>query len=144
MAEIYTFELGGCSNELRSIRELRKEMGLSLSQAAAAMGVSAATIENWEANPGMGPGPDIVTDKLQSFIRENGTDAGKNLVFGHYPLRVARELLGMSVAEIAKAYGFSPSAWQKLESNGRALSKERLSVIEEDVRNHFERICAAV
>lgn len=145
MTNIVTFDSSRTtdSDSAFDFRSLRKELGLTRTQAAIAMGTSPATIENWERGDSPGPNEVTATNALQTFLRENGDDAGigKNLLFGHYPLRLARELLEIPVEEIAKRYGYKKSAWQSFEGNRRPLKPGVLEKIEEDVRQYFGELC---
>jgi transcriptional regulator with XRE-family HTH domain len=141
MTNVIEFGVGARPINKTNLREARKEFGLSLSQAAAALDTSPVMIENWERNSGMGPSIELIVDKFQSFIQKHGSEAGKNLIFGHYSLRMARELLGLSIQQVAEKYGYKPSVWPRLENNSRLLPEDKIKQIEEDVRSHFARIC---
>lgn len=123
--------------------KLRESFGLTRNQAATAMGTSVATIEYWELNPLKGPDELTATNTLQDFVRENGISFSedKNLLYGHYPLKIARDLLSLSIDEIAKRYGYKKDAWQSFESNRRPLKREIICEIESDVRSHFNNLC---
>jgi len=123
------------------IRDIRNEYGLSVVQAAKALGTSPSAIETWEAHPDMGPHEQIARSKIERYVLEHGRDGGKNLLFGAYPLRLAREILGLDIKGIASAYGYTVAAWQKIEANSRILDREKIHEIENRVRQHFVRVC---
>jgi DNA-binding transcriptional regulator YiaG len=125
------------------VGQIRNEYGLLLTQAAQALGTLPRTLEIWEANPGMGPSPDYVRSKLEGFLIEHGPEAGKNLLFGVYPLRLARDILGFSVEQIAREHGYSKVGWQKFEANSRVLESSKIGALEERVRAHFVKACSA-
>lgn len=145
MTNIVAFRDAKIPDSKFDFRTLRTELGLTRAQAAIAMGASPATIENWERNPDSGPNEVTATNKMQTFIRENGDDAtvGKNLLFGHYPLRLARELLEVSIEDIANQYGYKKSAWQRFEGNSRPLNKDILLKVESDVQFYFGELCGS-
>ncbi len=130
-------------------RALRDDYGLTITQAAKALETSPSTIELWEAHAHT-PQPcptTVIPDRerarirLERYVRDHGIAANKNLIFGVYPLRIARDILGLSVEKIASEYGYKPSTWQKLEANIRTLDREKLSQIEQRVREHFSAAC---
>jgi hypothetical protein len=126
------------------VRLVRKEYGLSVIQAAAALGTSGRNLEVWEANPGMGPGVDFLRSQFENYVRENGEDLVSNMLFSVYPLKIARDILGFPIEEIAREFGgYSKAAWQKFESNDRVLDREILRQIEMSVREHFANSCKA-
>ena len=126
------------------VRGMREEYGLSIIQAAAALGTTSSNIEIWEANPSMGPGKNFLRTQFEGFVRENGAKAVSNMLFGVYPLKLAREILGVGIEDIASEFGgYSKSAWQKFESNDRMLDRKILLQIEDKVRKHFSDACQA-
>lgn len=133
--------------EVRSFKDIRADFGLTRAEAAIAMGVSRASIENWERKPCTTHDDAQITTKFQKFVIEHprGEDGnrqiGRNLIFGRYPLRMAREILGLSVDKIAAQYGYSESAWKKFEGNGRPINEDVLKTLEADVRDAFLSSC---
>jgi hypothetical protein len=64
------------------------------------------------------------------------------MLFSVYPLKLAREILGVGIEDIAYEFGgYSKSAWQKFESNDRMLDRKILLQIEDKVRRHFSDAC---
>jgi len=127
----------------RTFKEIRADFTLNRAQAAVALGVSRASIENWERKPCTRHDDATITEKFQKFVLEHGEDEeiGRNLIFGRYPLRMARELLELKVGKIAEKYGYSESAWKKFEGNGRPLKAETMLALERDVRDAFLSCC---
>lgn len=74
------------------------------------------------------------------MLRGNG-NKDNNVLFGAYPLRLARLILGLTVDQMAHKWGYTPAAWQKVEANVRKLDEERLRRIEHQVRSHFASRC---
>lgn len=144
MATILAFKPAALPQKSYRIRDIRRELGLSLSQAAAALEVSAATIEIWESNPETAPCSIEISDRFHAFIAKNGIQAGKNLIFGCYSLRLGREILGISIDQMAKDYGYSKSSWLRIESNCRSLPDEKLKNIELRVKNHLAGLCSTI
>ncbi len=139
MAEI--IQLAPNARSGASIRDIRNEYGLSVVQAAKALETSPSTIEAWEAHPDMGPQEKTARAKIANFVLEHGRDGGKNLLFGAYPLRLAREILGLSIKEMASAHGYTVPAWQKIEAHARILARDKILEIEDCVRDHFVSVC---
>lgn len=123
-------------------KSLRRQFGLTPMQVAEALAVSTATIEAWER--GLNSPPDIgtATDKIGAFAKSGPSrQQGKNLLFGHYPLRLGRELLSLSIEEMATQFGYSKSSWTKIEANFRPLPADKLERIESFVRTKLAEIC---
>ena len=139
------YKATGPNFEVSKIKKLRDEYGLTVIQAAAALGTKSSNIELWEANSDLGPGEDYLRSRFENFVRENGASSVSNMLFSVYPLKLAREILGLSIEDIAHEYGdYSKSAWQKFESNDRILGREILLQIEDKVRAHFSNACKLV
>lgn len=131
--------------QTRTFKEIRTDFGLSRAQAALALDVSRASIDNWERKPCTNLDDVKITANFQTFAAKHGDDEGlvRNLIFGRYPLRMAREILELKVAEVADKYGYSESAWKKFEANGRPLKAEIMQELERDVRAAFISCCPA-
>ncbi|MEM1396147.1 MAG: hypothetical protein AAGH38_01705 [Pseudomonadota bacterium] len=131
----------------RSFKEIRADFGLTRAEAALALDVSRASIENWERKPCTRQDDAMITAKFQKFAVEYPKDkdgnptVGRNLIFNRYPLRMAREILGRTVEQIAVDYGYSVSAWKKFEGNGRPINQDTLKKLEDDVRDAFLSTC---
>lgn len=123
------------------LRQIRQEYGLSVTQAAAALRVPAVTVERWEAIPGVGPGEEFLRYQFEEFNRTHDHTSSTNFLFGVYPLRLARELLCLSIDEISSRHNYSKSAWQKFESNDRLLDRSVLKSIEDEVSRCFIEAC---
>lgn len=131
------------ASEQRSVIALaRREYGLSVAQGARALNVSPATLERMEASSIYTIDEDDVRRKFEVFIVTEGGDAGKNLLFRTYPLRVARELLKLPIPQMAARYGYASSTWRKIEANARLIDTDKLRQIEHDVRDEFAQTCA--
>jgi transcriptional regulator with XRE-family HTH domain len=141
MATILRFTTRAEADVGAQFREARREYGLSLSQAAAALGVSPATVENWEK---------LGTDKLRPgdakaaygvATQEATAAGGNNVIFGCYPLRLARQLLQLDLDQIAAEFGYTRNAWLKLEANARFLPREKLLDLEQRIRTKLASVC---
>ncbi len=120
----------------------RKEYGLSLSQAAVALGMSPTQVERDELRAKPTVDVNQARQAFEVFIATHlGSGAGKNLLFGQMPLRVARDILGMSVAQIAARHGMSESQWRKMECHARLLEKPVLDQIQQAILEHFDGLC---
>lgn len=142
MSNVHQLAAADRSAESADFKRLRQEYELSMTQIAKAMEVSTATIEAWER--GLNSPPDVreLEEKVAKFARSFPTrQQGRNLLFGCYPLRLARELLSYDIEKMAARFGYSKSSWTKIEANFRALSPEKLEEIEVFVRARLAEVC---
>jgi ribosome-binding protein aMBF1 (putative translation factor) len=125
-----------------ALKAMRKESGVLKRQMAAGLAVSVATIERWEQSDVV-PLTDTVVANVITNIRlaDPKFEAGKNLCFGRFPMRVAREILELSMEQMAVKYQYSVSQWKKIESHERKINSDVLKDIEEDVRGVFFDEC---
>ena len=128
----------------RSFQDIRAEFNLSRTQAAEALGMSRASIDNWERKSYTARNEVELKEKFQAYLDETNGDPkrGRNLIFNRFPLRMAREIMELTVAQMAEKYGYSESAWKKFEGNGRPLSAEVKTALEKDVRTKFMESCS--
>lgn len=63
------------------------------------------------------------------------------LLFGHYPLRMARELIGFSVPRMAAEFGYAKTEWMRIEANIMPLPVELVHPIEQFVRCKLAQMC---
>ena len=140
MSNIVSIKVGkGCENS--DLKTIRAQYGLNKVEAAKALSVSAATIENWERDPTNAPSLNDLTNRFQLYCSTAKTEPVGNLLFGEFPLKTARTLLGLSAEQMAAKYGFSASTWLKFETNHRALRSEVLLDVEATVRERFLAAC---
>lgn len=139
---VLLFDEAPASKQHNAITRIRREYGLSLLQGAKALAVSASTLERMESTKDISLGEEDLRRKFEVFVVTSGGDAGKNLLFRTYPLRLARELLKLSIPQMAARYGYAPSSWKKIEANARLIDTDRLRQIEHDVRDEFAQTCA--
>jgi DNA-binding transcriptional regulator YiaG len=124
------------------ILTLRGEYRFTVVDAASALATTSANVEHWEANPGLGPQEDLVRASFEDYKHSGKRGERSNLIFGTYPLKLAREILGLNIDEIAASHGYKRSMWQKFESNDRELDRGVLLRLEDDVREHFLAACS--
>jgi DNA-binding transcriptional regulator YiaG len=139
-------------------RQLREQgFGLSKVEAAAALGKSASTLENWEllvaryekasATDKKSISLSVVMERpeasklLEAYVKKKKRPTADNLLFGVYPLRVGREILEKTLDQIAAKYGYKPDTWKKMEANIRPLDKKILGQIEDEMRDHLAKRC---
>ena len=143
MAEVLLFpgidqvELG------KSLRNVREQAELSLVQAAVALEISPVTLDAWEQGRKPQSDPTTVASKYKAY-RDNTNYCqrnGNNLIFGVFPLRVARDVLGLSVEELAASVGYSQSSWTKIEANARILPNDKLFEIEGRLMAVWDSAC---
>jgi hypothetical protein len=125
------------SNPRKALRDIH---GLTVTQAAAALGTTTHNFEKWEAT-GNGTDFEFADQAFQAYRLTDGPGQDTNQLFAVYPLRVARDMLGYSIEVMAKEFGYSIAGWQKFESNQRLLDRNILSRIETMVRDDFARAC---
>ena len=126
-----------------ALRGIRNEYGLSVLQAAHALSTSAAAIERMERSDDPSVSAEEIRRQYELFAGCGGV-VGKNLVFGHYPLGMARELLSLDIGQMAARYGYTVNSWKRIEADARPLRPELLQQIEEDVRDELATVCGDV
>lgn len=137
------YRKGRSGAPLEGYRALRAEYGLSVIEAAAALGTTPSTVELWEARTDIGPGQEHVRSRYEQYRRENVNGSDSNMLFTVYPLRVARDMLRKEQEDIASLFGYSAATWQKFESNQRVLDRKILRELESMVRANFAATCKA-
>jgi len=142
MSNVHQLAAADRSAESGDFKRLRQEHDLSTTQIAKAMGVSTATIEAWERGLNSPPYVKVLEARVAEFARAfPSKQKGRNLLFGYYPLRLARELLALDVGQMAARFGYSKSSWTKIEANFRTIPAEKLAEIEEFVRIRLAEVC---
>jgi transcriptional regulator with XRE-family HTH domain len=135
------FEHGATDKRRSRLNTLRREYDLSLLQGATALNMSASELERLEGDRCYLPDIGEITCKFEDFIMTSGGAAGNNLLFRTYPMRVAREILNLSLPQIAQKYGYTPESWKKIEANARPIDAAKIRQIENDMRNQFSSVC---
>lgn len=130
-----------CQSRENEFRDLRKSFGLSILQAAQALEVSASTLENWEQLRSFKLTIAAIESSYQRYSNNLVPGSGKNVLFGSYPLRLARMLLRLDVEQIASEFGYTEAAWLKIESNARILTEDKIEVIEDRLRAQMADLC---
>lgn len=127
----------------KSLRSARDMHGLTLRQAAAALEISPITLDGWEQGRKPQMDVDVVNIKFEEFKSkaEFCWKTGNNLLFGAFPLRVARDILGLSASEMAEELMMSHSSWTKMEANARIVPDSTLSLIEGRVLYALQAAC---
>lgn len=57
-----------------------------------------------------------------------------NRLFGRYRLRMSRDILGLSIDEIAERYNVSAHSWRKYEEGSRELPGELREILQKDIK----------
>ena len=125
-----------------SLKTCRHEYGLSVIQAAEALDVSATTYERMEQGRIQPPTQAMAETRFDIFIDNFGISGSQNFVLGVYPLRRAREILGLSAEDCARQFGYSLASWRKFEANARKLAPGDLAELEQILRKHVADGCA--
>ena len=141
MAEVLSIFPTKVVDDPPCLRAVRSEYGLSLLQAAVALGISASAVEEMERHGDDVFAPEMVRRKYELFVGTTNFGVGKNLLFDTYPLRMARELLDLSIDEMASRFGYKPSSWKRIEMNARPLHPDILARIEAEVRHKLSSVC---
>ena len=96
----------------------------------------ATNVAKEAADPRIAPG-------ARASLRESTAIAarGRNLLFAGYPVRLARELLGLDVARMASQFGYSKNEWMRIEANMLTLPPELRRRIEDLVRTRLAENC---
>jgi transcriptional regulator with XRE-family HTH domain len=125
-------------------RALRRKYKLSLSQASFATDLSPASIENWERSPAPSPTLDHLEDLFRNYVEAKDDQSDRNLLFGCYPLRFARQLLDITPEEMGQRLGYTKATWLKFESNARLLSDDKLELVQKAVQTKMASLCDPV
>ncbi len=127
----------------QALRQERVSAELSLRQAAAALEVSPITLDGWEQGRKPQVKPEFATARFAQFRVDTECcwRAGNNLLFGVFPLRIARDILGLTVDEMAVRCGYSRSSWSKMEANARIVPEAKLFEVEGWVRAAWDHAC---
>jgi hypothetical protein len=123
------------------LKDMREQYGLSILELARALGTSGSNIELWESQGGIGPSRARAEASVEMYLASKKKSDDSNCLFGVYPLCVAREMMGLSAAQIAAEYNYGEAAWRKFENNSRLLPRECLRAVELRIRKHFEQSC---
>lgn len=143
MADLIQLDLANPVLLGRQLRRKREEARLTLAQAATALGISPITLDGWE----QGRKPQIsAEDAARAYdqFRRDTNDcrkAGNNLIFGVFPVRIARDILELSLEEMAQELGYSTSSWSKMEANARIVPADKLAEIEMRVSEAWNAAC---
>jgi transcriptional regulator with XRE-family HTH domain len=127
----------------RQLRRKREEARLTLAQAATALGISPITLDGWEQGRKPQISPEDAECAYVQFRRDtnNCRKAGNNLLFGVFPVRIARDILDLSLEEMASELGYSASSWSKMEANARIVPADKIAAIETKVAEAWNAAC---
>ena len=145
MADVLEFPQADLVNWGKALRNVREEFHLTLAQAAAALEISPITLDTWE----QGRKPQLPVETVESRYRlyrkntNNCRKTGNNLIFGIFPIRIAREILGYTVKEMASEFRYSESSWTKMEANARLVPAEKINEIEGRVSAVWDSVCSS-
>lgn len=143
MAELLKFPASNPVVLGAQLRRKREAAELTLAQAATALGISPITLDGWE----QGRKPQITPHDAEQLFQKFRSDtnacrkAGNNLLFGVFPVRIAREILQLSLEGMAREVGYSVSSWSKMEANARIVPKDKMEQIEARVADAWSAAC---
>lgn len=128
---------------LPPLRHVRKCAQLSLTQGASALGIAPSTLDAWERenSPQIDVEAAAVAYAKYKIDTASMRGAGKNMLFGCFPMRVARDILELEVGEIAAEFGYSPSFWTKIEANARCAPPDVIKELEQRVSARMSQLC---
>lgn len=131
------------------LKQARTKFRLTLTQAVSALlaeaniEVAPNTLETWEN--GRNPGVDVAVAAAayEKFALDSEVcrHAGKNLMYGSIPVSTARDILDLSIPQLAHILGYSPSFWIKIEANSRFIAEDKLAILEAMVQMRFMQVC---
>lgn len=127
-----------------SLRQARQAHKLSLTQAASALGVSPSTLDSWERGNKSQIDAQKADDLYATYI-QNTKEArriGKNVLFGCFPLRVARDILEQDINDMASEFGVSASYWTKFEANARCAPAPVIEELERRISARMSTLCS--
>ena len=127
-----------------NLRKARRDSGLSLTQAASALGISTATLESWEGGKKSQVDPAFAASTYNDYVvnTKAAEHCGKNVLFGCFPMRVARDILELEIEEIASEFNFSASSWRKIEANSRFAPDCVIVELERRIGLRMSDLCA--
>jgi DNA-binding XRE family transcriptional regulator len=143
MATVFDFSQDNPISHGRLLRSERESATLTLAQAAAAIGISPITLDGWE----QGRKPQLTPSAAKKAYRQFRNDTnhcfktGNNLFFGVFPIRIAKDILGLSVEQMAAKSGYSVSSWTKMEANARLVPPTKVAEIEGWVSSAWNAAC---
>lgn len=144
MAQVIYFPL-----ESVKLKSARTSARLSLTQAVTALevtlgiAIAPGTLEAWENGrpPKVCPKRAAIAYKGLARHTAKFRHLGTNVLFGSLPLSVARDILDMSVEEIAALYGYKRSFWIKFEANARAVPVDIIEDLQSKLQGRFAVLC---
>lgn len=143
MSELLEFPVVDSVTIGRQLRRRRESAGLTMAQAAISLGISPITLDGWE----QGRKPQISPEDADLSFTKFRSDtnacrrAGNNILFGVFPIRIARDILQLSLEDMANEFGYSSSSWSKMEANARIVPKDKLKQIETQVAEAWSAAC---
>ena len=112
---------GRVSLDRRDIRALRERKGLSVGAMAKLLGVSPATLEAWESGRRNAA---LDTEKI-SQLEGKIPNSGRRIdAIDNSSVKLLRQISGLSVARIAKAFECSADSWNSYEQGRRNVPKK--------------------
>lgn len=124
-----------------AVRQVRAKYGLSLAQAAAAAAVSPSRVEEWERGAAAPPGISALRKQYGAYAEAKARCSDSNLLLKAVPMRLARQMLGVSLKEIAAGYGYKPSTWLRFEADARVLPEAVKDDLQDRLRTMMRELC---
>ncbi|RYG86604.1 MAG: XRE family transcriptional regulator [Alphaproteobacteria bacterium] len=126
-----------------SLRMARQDRGLSLTQAACALGIAPVTLESWEIGQKSQVSIGRAHKAYDDFVgnTDKARRTGTNLLFGCFPMRVARDILGLTIQEISSLFDYAPSYWKKIEANARYARPDVIEELERRISARMAAVC---
>lgn len=129
--------------QLPEFRRVRRSFQLTLTQAAGALGVTPSVLDSWERGVTAPIEVSEAAEAYETYVEntESLRTAGKNMLFGCFPMRVAREILQLDLKQISHEFGYSASYWSKIEANARVAPHEVIRELEARIKDTMADLC---
>ena len=129
--------------QLPGFRRARQRFELTLTQAASALTVTPSVVEAWERGAEAAICVEAAEKAYARYVENTEAlrTAGKNMLFGCFPMRVARDILQMDIDGIASLFAYSPSYWAKIEANARCAPPHVIETLEQRIRDTMGELC---
>ncbi len=121
--------------------KLRARFNLSVRQAAIALCVSEAEVEQWERSSSLVPQVAELESAYAEYDRLVVNNSDKTFLFGFYPASFAREDFGPELPRIARKFGYGSVTWLEREIEDGTLRPEVRKDIEQIVSKSFSQMC---
>ncbi|NTA40315.1 helix-turn-helix domain-containing protein [Agrobacterium salinitolerans] len=124
-----------------TLNQARQRWGLSVAEAASVLEIAIADYASMEHDANIDINLVEAEYKFEEYMERVRSGPHRNLLFSVYPLGFCREIMRLSVDEIAEMMGYSKETWKKFESNHRSLSEDKVRRLERLISEEFKSFC---